>query len=379
MELPEGAREHILVVQDESIFHVNDRSRSVYLAEGQAILRQKGNGRAIHVSDFLDERSPTGRLCLSEQQLAEHDNLPETSRLTCTDAQKIIYPGKNSDAWWDMKQLLQQVENAVKIFEYLHPGAVGVFAFDCSSAHEAMAENALNVNNMNVKPGGKKARLRDTIIPINNPPPQCTKIADTRGQLQRMNFPDDHPDPKLRGQPKGMMQVLMERESVWEILTAGGQRKPVGTCKKCQLSQKKRDALLRVERAEDSGQDKNVSNEDHRDAEQVEEPERNSSDENNWCCMKRVLSLQTDFAEEKPYLQQRIEELGHRCIFLPKFHCELNAIEMYWGFAKSSESSYMLIDLNEHSSVYKGIGTSMMANSLLLRSWYLNVLICAIQ
>ena len=29
-----------------------------------------------------------------------------------------------------------------------------------------------------------------------------------------------------------------------------------------------------------------------------------------------------------------IESQGHRCMFLPKYHCELNYIERYWGAAK---------------------------------------------
>ena len=48
------------------------------------------------------------------------------------------------------------------------------------------------------------------------------------------------------------------------------------------------------------------------------------------CCMQRVLSLQADFRAEKSMLQEYIESKGHRCHFLPKFHCEFNPIEMYW-------------------------------------------------
>jgi len=29
-----------------------------------------------------------------------------------------------------------------------------------------------------------------------------------------------------------------------------------------------------------------------------------------------------------------IEDTGHVCLFLPWFHCELNAIKMLWGYAK---------------------------------------------
>lgn len=33
-------------------------------------------------------------------------------------------------------------------------------------------------------------------------------------------------------------------------------------------------------------------------------------------------------------LETLIKKAGHECIFLPKFHCELNPIEMYWGWVK---------------------------------------------
>ncbi|KAG0144232.1 hypothetical protein CROQUDRAFT_47629, partial [Cronartium quercuum f. sp. fusiforme G11] len=51
----------------------------------------------------------------------------------------------------------------------------------------------------------------------------------------------------------------------------------------------------------------------------------NSSD---WCWSK-ILGSQSDFASEKPLLQMVIEEVGHICLFLPKFHCELNPIEIF--------------------------------------------------
>ena len=33
-------------------------------------------------------------------------------------------------------------------------------------------------------------------------------------------------------------------------------------------------------------------------------------------------------------LQEHIESRGHLCDFYPKYHCELNFIEQYWGTAK---------------------------------------------
>ena len=115
-----------------------------------------------------------GSLRLTGNALATHEQLPLDSpqRLIRTEARKIIYPGKNHDKWWDITQLMEQVKIAIAIFEREFPGCIGVWLFDCSSAHEALAPNALNVNKMNVNPGGKQTILRDTIIPFSNPPPR---------------------------------------------------------------------------------------------------------------------------------------------------------------------------------------------------------------
>jgi hypothetical protein len=50
--------------------------------------------------------------------------------------------------------------------------------------------------------------------------------------------------------------------------------------------------------------------------------------------MARLLSQQEDFVNQPSMLETLIKERGHLCIFLPKFHCELNPIEMYWGWCK---------------------------------------------
>ena len=52
------------------------------------------------------------------------------------------------------------------------------------------------------------------------------------------------------------------------------------------------------------------------------------------CCARHILATQDDFKSKKPLLQELIEARGHKIIFYPKFHCELNYIEMYWGLGK---------------------------------------------
>ena len=46
------------------------------------------------------------------------------------------------------------------------------------------------------------------------------------------------------------------------------------------------------------------------------------------CCLARLLSQQEDFTNQPSMLETLIKGAGHECIFLLKFHCELNPIEM---------------------------------------------------
>ena len=48
-------------------------------------------------------------------------------------------------------------------------------------------------------------------------------------------------------------------------------------------------------------------------------------------CCRKIISLQPDFLAQRSALDEMIENSGHVCIFFPKFHCELNFIERYWG------------------------------------------------
>lgn len=180
------------------------------------------------------------------------------------DARRIIYPGANGDAWWDTAQLITQVKKAIEIHNSTHPDSQALFIFDQSSAHASLAPDALHAFSMNKSDGGKQRIRRDTIIPNSNPDSRF------RGKLQKMTTES--------GAPKGLQTVLEERG--FEVRGLKTRCNPV-----CHIDSKN-------------------------------------------CCMARLLSQQDDFLNQPSMLETVIQDAGHECIFLPKFHCELNPIEM---------------------------------------------------
>ena len=92
------------------------------------------------------------------------------------------------EGYFNNDHLLGQVECTINIFERVHPQAKGLFLFDNAPSHRKLAEDALNVNRINVHPGGKQPVMRNT---------------KWNGQVQPLIFDD--------GTPKGMKAILEER------------------------------------------------------------------------------------------------------------------------------------------------------------------------
>jgi hypothetical protein len=185
------------------------------------------------------------------------------------EACKIIYPGSGGDPYWDKNQFLAQVKNAaIPVFEEANPGKQALFIFDQSSAHAALPDNALRAFEMNKSNGGAQRTQRDTIIPVTNKYPEYCMKPQSMTTL----------DANGKRVPKGLQQVLEERG--FNVTHMRAKCQPV-----CPF-------------------------------------------ENYDCCMARLLSHQDDFANQTSELEQVIIDAGHLCLFLPKFHCELNPIEM---------------------------------------------------
>jgi len=67
--LKPSEKKHVPIHHDESIFRSNELQQRVWVTDGKMPLRKKGQGKAIHVSDFITEE--TGRLSLSQEQVRE--------------------------------------------------------------------------------------------------------------------------------------------------------------------------------------------------------------------------------------------------------------------------------------------------------------------
>ena len=68
----------------------------------------------------------------------------------------------------------------------------------------------------------------------------------------------------------------------------------------------------------------------------------------DFCYTDNVLTMELDFKNQKSWLSETVEKYpGCQLIFYPKFHCELNFIEMVWPWAKAHHRSTCTYKYND--------------------------------
>lgn len=174
--LDNGGYEYVLVVHDESICKANDGTRSAWMKEGEDRQAPKTLGGGVMVSDFLSER--VGKLKFTQEQWDALDdetcadllgmyrklnhldvswkgNLPKSSVL-------LMHGNSNGkEGWWKGDNVVEHAQYAMLLFEKLHPSDCrGLWVFDNSSNHGALAPDALNAKALNANPGGGQAEMR---------------------------------------------------------------------------------------------------------------------------------------------------------------------------------------------------------------------------
>ena len=242
------------------------------------------------VSEFF---TPIGRLrvsdCVPDAHLLQDSNWPldenQKPHRYCTE---FLEYGK--DNYWDGDKMTDQTVNlATRIFLYAFPGCQALFAFDNASNHACFAEDTLLAKKMNLGVGGKQPCMRkDYNSAIQQP--------------QSMIFPENHPEVLLRGKPKSLKQILIER-GLWRNQASDGR----AFLLECPTSHNRPGCDLSLK---------------------------------GNCCARAVMSKQPDFQAQRGRLQEEVEATGNLVIFYPKFHCELNFIERYFSPFPFSPRSY---------------------------------------
>lgn len=290
-------RRTVIWWHDESTFYANDRRKVRWVHEGEkAVPQAKGEGASLMVSDFVS---------------AEYGWLrAKDGGIESVSARRLFRPGKNRDGYYTNEDILDQVKTAGDLAKHEYPDDDHVFIFDNAPTHLKRASDALSARTMPKKPSNLDSNFGvDVPVMANGKPVYGTdgKIQKERrpmadavlpdGTPQSLYYPVDHPDPALRGAFKGMAKILEER---------GYQNtdRLKAQCTKFQCPKPPNDT----------------------------DPFTFYSA--TPCCCRRLLYHQPDFSAVKSSLELLCEEMGIGCLFIPKFHCELNPIEQCWGYAK---------------------------------------------
>jgi hypothetical protein len=217
----------------------------------------------------------------------------------------LFKAGKNREGYFTSDDIIAHAEKAMDILTEHYPNEDHVLVFDNATIHTKRADDALSARRMpkfTSKPDKnwlvERSVTDENGKPVYGPDGRILKekIEMEDGSLpdgsrQPLYFEDGHPQAGLF---KGMAVILEERGLVAESQLRA-------ECKHFKCANPRPDSK---------------------------------------CCCRRVLYNQPDFVNVESLLEKACKARGFTCLFLPKFHCELNFLEQCWGYAKRVYRKY---------------------------------------
>ena len=205
--LQPGEKRVVQVNQDESIVHANDGRKIILVETGHEPIFKKGEGASKMISGFSCPCH--GPLVLTPELAAAHPEVAKNAAAATYACNAFpdghsfvtINVGKKygDDGYWTSEHLDEQLRlRAIPIFNLLHPDCEGLWLFDNSQNHHALAKDALRVTNLNLSDGGVRKGKDIQVL-------RKTKYLNTVGQEveQSMQLAD--------GRQKGLKTILKER------------------------------------------------------------------------------------------------------------------------------------------------------------------------
>ena len=235
---------------------------------------------------------------ISEFQCACHG----TMRIGARTSRVFFYAGAGREGYWTHKEMLKQLtEDAIPIFEELHPGCVAVFIFDQSSNHNAYADDALVVQRMSKSE--KRCEPED-------------KYVFRPGYFYHKEESGEYRIPQSMYKEK--QENVLKRKRGVTILTADKQY--IRYFKGIEGILAERGLWLQED--------------PYRTGKAWRVDCKGDTADDFKCCARHMLGAQSDFLEQRTAIHEAVEKAGHIFELYPKFHCECNWIERYWGAAK---------------------------------------------
>ena len=216
------------------------------------------------------------------------------------------------EMYWNNDLFIDQVEKAIRGLHRQYPEFRLDFKFDNAPLHRKKAEDAPVLEKMNKFPGGKQTKMRNTTWELNRVPIEQSLVFKRKRRINGSIF--------AKGTAKGLLQVAKERVS------KGARMK--------NLESLTRDKLI------------------------------------------TELYKFNDFRAVKAKVIELIEELNKELFagvprvtaeFLPKFHCELAEIELWWRNSKNTyrkENDSLEYSKKSHKQITRPVSSIILCKTL---------------